>query len=63
MRGDDEEQGGSSGSYYKLTKLDHLLASWEPLVILDRVATYRKDRHVSIQYVTTLLFFLFILLP
>lgn len=50
IRGNNEEQGGSSGSYYKLTKLDHLLPSWESLVILDIGTTYRKDGDTSILY-------------
>lgn len=44
MRGNDQGQGDSSGSYYKLTKLDHLLASRESLVTLDNGAcTERMD--------------------
>lgn len=50
MTGNNEEQGGSNGSYYKLTKLDHLLPSWESLVTVDRRVTYRKDENDSLQY-------------
>lgn len=38
-----EEQGGGSGSYYKLMKLDYLLPSWESFIILDKGAANRKD--------------------
>lgn len=41
MREGGEEQGGSSVSYYKLMKLDHLLPSWESLAIVDRGVTIK----------------------
>lgn len=41
MSGRSEEQRGSGGPYYLLMKLDHLLPSWESIVVLDREDTKR----------------------
>lgn len=38
ITGDDQELGDSSGSHYKLTKLDQFQSPWESLVILDKGA-------------------------